>query len=291
MVTCRNAWQQARDQLRKAQVPEPEADADLLLELAAGRDWRWRDAPLTDAEHQNLEALVQKRVQRWPIQYLAGRWPFWDLELEVGPGVLTPRADTEVVCEAAIQKIADCTAPAVLDLCAGSGALGLVVKRMVPDAQVTLLEKSPDAFSYLERNCRLAVLNQTPPAPKPVQGDLFGYEKQLSDGKLDLIVSNPPYLTGNEMTQLQPEVAFEPAMALDGGDDGLRFYRYLAAHYQSALRPGGWLVMEIGWQQRAAVEELLRQSGWVNVSGCRDYGQNDRAVWGQRPFIDPKTEK
>ena len=118
---------------------------------------------------------------------------------------------------------------------------------------------------------------------EPVQGDLFTYWKSAPEGELDLIVSNPPYLTAAEMGQLQPEVAQEPAMALAAGEDGLVFYRALAEHYQRALRPGGALALEIGWQQREAVTALLEANGWVGIACRKDYGGNDRAVTARKP--------
>ena len=121
------------------------------------------------------------------------------------------------------------------------------------------------------------------PAVQTVQGDLFTYWQSLPEGQLDLIVSNPPYLTAEEMQHLQPEVAQEPAMALEAGDDGLVFYRALALHYRQALRPGGALVLEIGWQQRQAVMELLAGNGWADIECRRDYGGNDRCIIAHRP--------
>ena len=166
----------------------------------------------------------------------------------------------------------------MLDLCAGTGCLGLGVKRFCPDAAVTSLEKSPDALVYLKRNARLpGGLEIT-----PVEGDLFTYWQTLPEGQLDLIVSNPPYLTAAEMAQLQPEVAKEPAMALAAGEDGLAFYRTIAEDYQQALRPGGALALEIGWQQREAVTTLLAENGWVDIACQKDYGGNDRAVTARR---------
>ena len=116
-----------------------------------------------------------------------------------------------------------------------------------------------------------------------MQGDLLTYWQQLPEGQLDLILSNPPYLTAAEMQQLQPEVAQEPAMALEAGEDGLLFYRELAQHYQKALRPGGALVLEIGWQQREAVTALLAENGWSDVECRRDFGGNDRCILARRP--------
>jgi len=118
---------------------------------------------------------------------------------------------------------------------------------------------------------------------EPVQGDLFTYWKSAPEGELDLIVSNPPYLTAEEMRHLQPEVAQEPAMALEAGEDGLVFYRALAQHYQKLLRPGGALVLEIGWQQREAVTALLAANGWADIACRKDFGGNDRCMIARRP--------
>ena len=265
-----------------------------------------------------MEALCTRRAAREPLQYLCGSWSFLDFELAVGPGVLCPRADTEVVAQAAAETLAGLAAPRVLDLCAGTGCLGLGVKRFCPAAQVTCVEKSPAAFAYLEKNARCAVSGQgrqtenvlepsafaQADAPaldwdpalnalragkkpayavQPVQADLFTYWETLPEGQLELIVSNPPYLTAAEMEQLQPEVAQEPAMALEAGEDGLMFYRALAQHYQNALCPGGALVLEIGWQQREAVRALLAENGWAEIRCIQDFGGNDRCVIARRP--------
>ena len=168
------------------------------------------------------------------------------------------------------------------------------------------MEKSPEAYVYLEKNTRLAlkgrggstenVLDASPfeeptfdwgmkptRAAEPVEGDLFTYWESLPEGQLDLIVSNPPYLTAQEMSELQPEVAKEPAMALEAGEDGLVFYKAIAEHYQKALRPGGALALEIGWQQRVAVTALLEANGWADIACRKDFGGNDRCVTARRP--------
>ena len=266
--------------LTAAGCPDADFDARELFRLVTGADLRLADQPLTAAQADRLETLTVRRADREPLQYLCGSWPFLDFELAVGPGVLCPRADTEVVAEAAAGLLAGVQKPKVLDLCAGTGCLGLGVKRFCPDAVVTSLEKSPEAFRYLEQNARNALHR---PAATPVQGDLFTYWETLPEGKLDLIVSNPPYLTAAEMQQLQPEVAREPAMALEAGADGLVFYRAIAEHYQKALRPGGALALEIGWQQREAVTALLAENGWVEIACKKDYGGNDRCITARRP--------
>ena len=265
--------------LTAAGCPDADFDARELFRLVTGADLRLADQPLTAAQADRLETLTVCRADREPLQYLCGSWPFLDFELAVGPGVLCPRADTEVVAEAAAGLLAGVQKPKVLDLCAGTGCLGLGVKRFCPDAVVTSLEKSPEAFRYLEQNAKNALHR---PAATPVLGDLFTYWETLPEGKLDLIVSNPPYLTAAEMQQLQPEVAREPAMALEAGADGLVFYRAIAEHYQKALRPGGALALEIGWQQREAVTALLAENGWVEIACKKDYGGNDRCITARR---------
>ena len=283
-----NAGMQPREALREVEArltaagcPDADFDAGELFRLVTGQDARLADRPLTAEQAAKLEALTARRATREPLQYLCGSWPFLDFELAVGPGVLCPRADTEVVAEAAAQMLAGVQAPKVLDLCAGTGWLGLGVKRFCPEADVTCVEKSPEAFRYLKKNAVSALKQGT---ARAVEGDLFTYWQGLPEGELDLIVSNPPYLTAAEMQQLQPEVAREPAMALEAGEDGLVFYRALAEHYQNALRPGGALALEIGWQQREAVTALLAANGWVDIACRKDYGGNDRCILARRSY-------
>ena len=277
----REALREVEARLTAAGCPDADFDAGELFRLVTGQDARLADRPLTAEQAAKLEALTARRATREPLQYLCGSWPFLDFELAVGPGVLCPRADTEVVAEAAAQMLAGVQAPKVLDLCAGTGCLGLGIKRFCPEADVTCVEKSPEAFRYLKKNAVSALKQGT---ARAVEGDLFTYWQGLPEGELDLIVSNPPYLTAAEMQQLQPEVAREPAMALEAGEDGLVFYRALAEHYQNALRPGGALALEIGWQQREAVTALLAANGWVDIACRKDYGGNDRCILARRSY-------
>ncbi|OUQ36339.1 N5-glutamine methyltransferase family protein [Faecalibacterium sp. An121] len=299
--------------LEAAGCPDAACDARELFRLATGRDPRLSDRPLSPEEAGRLEEAARRRAGREPLQYICGRWPFLTFELAVGPGVLCPRPDTEVVAEEAVRLLEGVDCPRVLDLCAGTGCLGLGVKALRPDAQVTCLEKSPEALAYLRLNARCALAGQPEapggmedllepdafaeaealarlglpgletPAVRVEEGDLFDYWRQLPAGQLDLIVSNPPYLTAGEMEHLQPETAREPAMALAAGEDGLDFYRAIAADYRAALRPGGALVLEIGWQQRRAVTALLEDAGWTAVACRRDYGGNDRCITARAP--------
>ena len=263
------AYQSLCARLMMAGVPDARFDAVQLYKFVTGRDPRLDNGPTPD-EASSLRVLGERRAAREPLQYLLGEWDFMDFTLKVGRGVLCPRADSEVVCEAAIELLKDAEAPVVYDLCAGTGCLGLGIARHLPGAAVTCVEKSADAWPYLT-------------GVQAVQDDILTYYSRLPSGGADLIISNPPYLTAEEMAHLMPETAREPAMALDGGADGLDFYRLLTAHYRDALRPGGWLVLEIGCAQAADVLALGAANGWVNGSCRKDYGSNDRAVLLQKP--------
>ena len=245
--------------------------------VAAGRDARLSDRVLTTEEAEKLEALCTRREQREPLQYLCGIWSFLDFDLAVGPGVLCPRADSEVACETAIELLQQMgkPEPQVLDLCAGTGCLGIGIRHFVPSASVTCVEKSPQALQYLQAN-----VHGTGVQAKAA--DVLQYWRELMPQSVQLIISNPPYLTGAEMQALMPEPAHEPAMALDGGTDGLDFYRAIAAHYRDIVCPGGWLVFEIGCAQRADVMEICRQNSWQQVQARKDYGGNDRVVYAQQ---------
>jgi len=315
----RAAVREVEQRLTAAGCPDADFDARELFRLATGRDVRLSDRPLTAEQAAALEVLCTRRAAREPLQYLCGSWSFLDFELAVGPGVLCPRADTEVVAQAAAETLAGIAAPRVLDLCAGTGCLGLGVKRFCPAAQVTCVEKSPAAFAYLEKNARCALTGQgrqtenvlepsaleqadVPAfdwgpalnalraskkpayAVQPVQGDLFTYWETLPEGQLELIVSNPPYITGADMQILSPQVRREPELALYGGEDGLRFYRQLTHSCYDHLRPGGWLIFEIGYDQGESVPALLRQRGFDQVFCRNDLAGVPRCAGGRRPL-------
>lgn len=266
--------------LQASGCPDPDFDAVELTRLVTGQDPRLSETPLTEEQAARLARLAALRFERRPLQYIEGKWGFLDFEVQVGEGVLIPRQDSEAICLKAIDLLKGQAAPAVLDLCAGSGCLGLAVKSRCPDARVTAVEKSAEALPWLQKNAAEALpgFDAAHPALNVQQGDVFQWNKGQAEGQFDLILANPPYLTAEEMRTLQPEVEFEPAMALDGGEDGLDFYRHIAKAYRPLTKPGGWLVMEFGWQQWEPVKALLEAAGWQDVQRILDAEGRDRGA-------------
>ena len=275
------AYQKLCARLMMAGVPDARFDAAQLYTFVTGRDHRLDDGP-TAEEASRLQVLAERRAGREPLQYLLGEWDFLDFTLKVGRGVLCPRADSEVVCETAIELLKDSEAPVVYDLCAGTGCLGLGIARAVPGAKVTCVELSHDAWPYLTANVAALGGKNT----KAERGDVTTYYSIMEE-PADLIISNPPYLTAKEMRNLMPETAKEPAMALDGGADGLDFYRLLLRQYKDVVRPGGWMVLEIGYTQAEDVLVMGRAAGWQDGFCRQDAGDNDRVVFFRKPLENP----
>lgn len=260
-----HAWARAR--LEAAGVEDAAFDAACLMELVAGKNWRWMDGELTEEQKTRLEQLTEKRAQRYPLQYLAGRWPFLDFELAVGPGVLIPRADTELLCETGAELLAGVNGPQVLDLCAGSGCVGLAVAAHVPACRVVLGELSEGALRICKQNVRRNGLNARVTC---LSVDVLEHPSP-SLWDFDVIVSNPPYIPTGDIPGLEVSVRdYEPHMALDGGEDGLKFYRAIAAGWKSALRLGGTLIFEVGIGQAPAVEDILAQNGYEEIKTAMD---------------------
>ena len=229
---------------------------------------------LTEFQSNNLTAIIKQRAIRYPLQYIFGEWAFYGREFFVGPGVLVPRADTETLVEVCLKYLKNSESPAVLDLCAGSGCIGITLALEKADASVTLVEKFPEAARYAERNIkRHGTDNVT-----LICGDVLN--GAANDKEYELIVSNPPYVPKNEMETVSPEVHYEPETALFGGEDGLDFYRAVITEYKKALKAGGMLAFEVGAGEAAAVEALLRNAGLKEINTEKDLGGICRAVYG-----------
>ncbi len=226
-----------------------------------------------------VDAGVARLLRREPLAYVLGEWEFYGLELYVNEHVLIPRDDTCAVAALAIkQAIFLNQNPRILDLCCGSGCIGLAVASRVKDARVTLGDISRDALAVAKNNI---ARNKLTGRVSCVTADALSRPHPFL-GKFDLIVSNPPYITAEEMQALPRSVKeYEPHLALFGGEDGLDFYRSIAKNYQDALKPGGYLCFEFGMGQGDDVCAILEENGYTILERSRDYNHIERAVLAQ----------
>lgn len=227
----------------------------------------------------DMESSVQRLLEGEPLAYVLGEWTFYGLNLYVDKNVLIPRDDTCAVTQLAIKKglFLD-SDPRILDLCTGSGCIGIAIASRVKDAKVTLADISRDALAVAKKNI---VRHKLSARVSCVQADAMGKPAPFL-GKFDLIVSNPPYITTKEMGELDRSVKdYEPHLALHGGDDGLDFYRAIAKNYAEALKPGGYLCFEFGMGQGDGVCAILQQNGYTILERTRDNNDIERAVIAQ----------
>lgn len=238
-----------------------------------------RDLYASEAICQAMEDGTKRLLQGEPLAYVLGEWEFYGLKLYVNEHVLIPRDDTCAVAGLAIkQAIFLNQDPRILDLCCGSGCIGLAIASRVKDARVTLADISRDALQVAKKNMQT---HHMAGRVSCVQADALQAPSAFL-GKFDMIVSNPPYITAREMTELDKSVAdFEPHLALFGGEDGLDFYRSIAKNYKSALKPGGYLCFEFGDTQADAVCAILEENGYTILERTRDFNNIERAVLAQ----------
>lgn len=286
-------YAEAKATLAKAGVEDPAFDANVLFTHAFGKNrLLCNDAEEPDeAAVHAFSTLVAQRATRVPLQYLVGSWPFMGLALRVGPGVLVPRPETETLCRAAAALVRNIPAPTILDLCAGTGAVGLGVQTLLAKAYITCVEAFPGAFVWLVKNLQAFGNNNahTTCVPAAVQADVFEYYKTLPPCSVDLIAANPPYVSAAEYGTLAPELFHEPREALAAGENGLLFYRFMAEHYRSCLKPGGYVAFEIGATQAGAVTSILQQSGYTDILCTKDDAGNDRVITAAAPSVPEGT--
>ena len=256
---------------RLCDIPDPRLDAEYLLAeaLHISRLMMLVDKgrTLTEAEEAAFEAMVARREKREPLQYILGSQSFMGFSFKTDPRALIPRNDTEALCEEALRHIRP--GSAVLDLCTGTGALGVAIKKLCPKAAVTATDISPDALSLARENAESLQAEV-----RFLQGDLFAPVKAE---RFDVIVSNPPYIPEALRGHLQAEVEKEPALALFAGPDGLDFYRRIAREAPEHLKPQGWLCLEVGDGEAEAVAALLKKD-FRSVRVLKDLNGLDRVV-------------
>ena len=277
-----NLYLDARRELRKAGVEQAQLEARELLCFAADktREQFLRDLQLyaSDAVCARFRELLSRRLAGEPVAYIIGEWEFYGLTLDICRDVLIPRPDTETVVERALTYLGEKEGPVrILDLCAGSGCIGLALAHHYPASTVVLADWSEDALRVSRQNIRRCGMSgqvstarvnamEAPPA-------------LLSE--FDLIVCNPPYIPTGDLAGLDQSVkGYEPRMARDGGEDGLDFYRAIAQKWKIALNAGGKLIFEIGYDQAPDVEAIMIANGYTDIQSIKDPGDHWRVVEG-----------
>ena len=270
----------AADRLERAGIESGSHDAWALLAACAEipqATLRLGSASLDDATWNRFDEGIERRARRIPLQHLVGTAGFHAVELETPPGVFVPRADTESLVEVVVGI---CTgrglaAPRLLDLGTGTGAVAVALARSIPGAWIAAVDRSPPAVGTTRRNARRNGVRV-----HPVLGDGLS---AMGPGRLDGLVSNPPYIRTGDLAGLEPEVRdHDPRLALDGGPDGLDWYRRLASAGADALGPRGFLAVEIGWDQADDVRAILERAGWRSIAVHPDLGGRPRVVVADR---------
>ena len=263
-MTIAEAIQKAAGRLAAHKVPNARLDAEVLFSHAVGRDRAWvlihmQDQP-DDQGLRMFEKSVERRSVREPLQYITGSQEFWGLTFRVTPDVLIPRPETEFVVEAALKTAAGNPAPAIIDLCTGSGCIAVSLASTLPQARVFAADRSEKALKIARQN---AQQNGVADRIRFLEGDLFGPFEELDlAGRVDIITVNPPYVRSDELPTLQPEVRdFEPEMALVAGPAGIEVAERIFRQAPELLRPAGTLVMEMGIGQGDALRKIVDKTG------------------------------
>ncbi len=265
--------------LSEAGIEAPGLEARLLIEGVTGMNRASQiansNSEISGEIQEKLISMAQKRAEHLPLQYILGKWSFMGFEFKVGEGVLIPRDDTEVLVGLCLDYLKNSNGKTALDLCAGSGAISVALDKLA-NADVTAVELSDKAYNFLLENIKGTNI-------KPHKGDIFECYRDFEAKSFDLIASNPPYIKTDEIEALQTEVGYEPKTALDGGADGLDFYRAIARRWTPLLKSGGAMAFELGEGQAEYVGGLMADHGYINIKTAKDLGGTDRAIIGILP--------
>ncbi|PSF15076.1 peptide chain release factor N(5)-glutamine methyltransferase [Marinobacter shengliensis] len=277
-LTCETLLNNAIEQIGG---DSPRLDAELLLSHVTGlgrTSFRaWPEREVAPDQAQAFRELVAERVKGLPIAYLLGQQEFWSLPLKVSPSTLIPRPDTECLVETALELPLPDNAR-VLDLGTGTGAIALALASEKAKWQIMASDRVEEAVELARENSRSLQLPIT-----VVQSHWFG---QISESGFDLLISNPPYIPASDGHLHEGDVRFEPPSALVAGDDGLDDIRLLVTEGFKRLNPGGWMLLEHGYDQGDAVRDLFAKAGWLNIETRKDYGGNDRMTLARKPASD-----
>jgi release factor glutamine methyltransferase len=278
-MTIRQAIREAERRLGEKGSSSPGLDAEILLAFCLGVDraalFRDMDRPLTPRDLPFFEGLVGRRLRGEPVAYIVGRKEFWSLDFKVGPGVLVPRPETEILVQVVLETAAQIgkASPRILEVGTGSGAISVALARELKSARIVSTDLSPEALKVARENA----------ASHGVADRIFFIACNLLGpfrGAFDMILSNPPYLSESEYEGLTGEIRqFEPKGALVAGPEGTEFHRAMIRHAEGLLDNGGWLFLEIGFGQKDAVHDLIVRSGcYDSIRFTRDYAGIDRVV-------------
>lgn len=284
-ITYHDLYLKIRMALSSAGIEGAQLEAREILCAAAGKtvEELYRDISLytTEAIAEKALAMQERRLTGEPIAYLVGEWSFCGLPFFVSREALIPRVDTEMLAQLAMNRLKEYPGNTrILDLCAGTGCVGLTAAALVKNTRAVLVDLSDGALDLCKRNIRRHKLTGR---AVYLKGDALQPPSHAL-GQFDVLVCNPPYIPTGDLAGLDSSVKdFEPLMALDGGEDGLDFYRQITSLWQPALKPGGHLLYEVGIGQAEQVAWLLVKAGYENIRITRDTGGIDRVVEGQRP--------
>ena len=279
-MTAREYSRNMAQELTKAGIENGSFEAKQLCCFAFGiceKELLLSQEQLSEAQRQQAEVLLQKRCEGMPLQYLLGEWEFFSLPFFVGEGVLIPRQDTETLCETVLTFLKGKRGQKVIDLCSGSGCIAVTLDHYAPGNRVYALEKSEEAISYLTKN-----RERNHSGIEIIEDDVLCPVTQ--EKEFDVICSNPPYLSGEDMKRLQREVSYEPEMALYAPDDGYYFYEEITKLWKERLNPGGMLFYEIGAGQEQKVAEILANNCFQNICFERDLCGIIRVVYAQQAY-------
>jgi release factor glutamine methyltransferase len=277
--TYNDVYLESRKKLKASGIKEYSLEARIILSAAAHKTKEEfiRDAQLyVGNEYQEkVDKLIARRLSGEPVAYITGDWEFYGVPLTITKEVLIPRIDTEVLVDTAVECLKGRNDIRVLDLCAGSGCIGIAIAKELGSVRVVLVDNSDEALKV----CRLNVLqSHLTQRVTCIRADIKETPPMLI-GSFDMIICNPPYIPTADIENLDPEVRdYEPTEALDGGPDGLDFYRYLAANWHRALKPGGLVAVECGMGQAQDVKNIMTQKGFVYYKTVKDTQGIDRVV-------------
>lgn len=271
------------DKLKNSGIIEYKFESDCIFEDVLNISKHDRiispDRVIQQEEYNSLIKVIDKRISGYPLQYIIGKWEFYGNSFFVGEGVLIPRSDTEILVDV-ILSLANSGKNAsnlnIIDLCSGSGCIGITLAKNLQQSSVKLIDISSTAIEYINKN----ITHNKVKNAEVYRMDVLDQKSANKFQNIDILVSNPPYIPTNDISDLQKEVQHEPKLALDGGEDGLIFYREITEIWKRCLKDNAVLAFEIGYNQAKDVSQIMQDNNFVDIKIMQDINQNDRVVFG-----------